>query len=184
MARFEKILQDDERIVRHLHPHWITLVPAVLILVITVGLASFLSAIVPDGSAREPLQLAIAVIAVLVLLVFVLVPFLRWRTTHYVITSYRVLIRTGILNHEGHDIPLNRLNDVAFEQSIWDRMLGAGTLRLESAGEHGQETLRNIPHADRTQQLINRLVEDDAERRSGRYEEPDAYEQGYDEDYR
>lgn len=181
MARFEKLLQDDEDIVRHLHPHWITLVPAVLVLLITVGLASFLAAVIPSGGAQAPLQLAVLVVAVVVLLAFVLAPFLRWRTTHYVITTYRVLIRTGVLNHEGHDIPLKRLNDVAFEQSIWDRMIGAGTLTLESAGEHGQETLGNIPHADRTQQLINRLVEEDSQRRSGRADEPAG---GYDWDER
>lgn len=181
MARFEKLIQDDEQIVRHLHPHWITLVPSVLILLVTVGLGSFLVSIMPDGGAQEPLRLAVVVIALLVLIIFVLVPFLRWRTTHYVITTHRVLIRTGILNHEGHDIPLKRLNDVAFEQSIWDRMLGAGSLTLESAGEHGQETLQNIPHADKNQQLINRLVEEDADRRSGRFDEPEVHDQNVDD---
>jgi uncharacterized membrane protein YdbT with pleckstrin-like domain len=181
VARFEKLIQDDEQIVRHLHPHWITLVPSVLILLVTVGLGSFLVSIMPDGGAQEPLRLAVVVIALLILIIFVLVPFLRWRTTHYVITTHRVLIRTGILNHEGHDIPLKRLNDVAFEQSIWDRMLGAGSLTLESAGEHGQETLQNIPHADKNQQLINRLVEEDADRRSGRFDEPEVHDQNVDD---
>jgi uncharacterized membrane protein YdbT with pleckstrin-like domain len=180
VSRFDKLIQDDEQIVRHLHPHWITLVPAVFMLLVTVGLGSFLISIMPDGSAQGWLRLAVAVVAVLFLIGFVLVPFLRWRTTHYVITTHRVLIRTGILNHEGHDIPLQRLNDVAFEQSIWDRMLGAGTLTIESAGEHGQETLRNIPHADRNQQLINRLAEEDSDRRSGRFDGSAGYEPGAD----
>lgn len=183
MAYPDSLLNEDERVVRHLHPHWITLVVPVLAFLVTVGLASFLVAIAPSGDVQRPLRIGILAVAVIVLLWFVLVPVLRWRTTHYVITTHRVLIRVGILNHRSKDIPLRRLNDVQSVQTLADRIIGAGTLTLESAGEHGQERLVNVPHADQTQALINRLVEDDADRRSGgeQYRAPvrdDGYE-GY-----
>jgi uncharacterized membrane protein YdbT with pleckstrin-like domain len=76
-----------------------------------------------------------------------------------------VLIRRGVFRHVGRDISLQRINDVGFSQSLWDRMVGAGTLTIESAGEHGQETLTNIPKSNQQQQLINRLIEQDSERR-------------------
>ncbi|MGI9091975.1 MAG: PH domain-containing protein [Mycobacteriales bacterium] len=160
-------LAGDERVVEHLHPHWITIVPPVLILLVAAGLGGFLAAIAPDGSAQGPLRIAIVVVGVLVLVWFTIIPVLRWRTTHYVITTHRVMIRSGILSHNGHDIPLQRLNDVAFSQSLADRIIGAGSLTLESAGERGQETLTNVPHSDKVQQLINRLSEEDSDRRTG-----------------
>lgn len=169
----DQLLADDEKVVKHLHPHWITLVVPVLVFVVTAGLASFLVTVVPAGSPQQPLRLGILGVALLVLLVLVLVPLLRWRTTHYVLTSHRLMVRTGILNHRGKDIPLNRINNAMYEQSIWDRILNAGTLVVESAGEDGQQVFVNIPNADRTQQLINRLVEQDSDRRSrdsARYE--------------
>lgn len=166
-------LSDDEEVVKHLHPHWITLVGPVLIFLVTVGLGAFVASIAPSGSAQNPIRIAVLAVGVVVLVRFVLVPVLRWRTTHYVITTHRVLIRRGILSHKGTDIPLKRLNDVAFEQSLVDRILGAGTLMLESAGEHGQEVLVNIPHADHMQQLLNRLVEEDSDRRDYRTRDPE-----------
>jgi uncharacterized membrane protein YdbT with pleckstrin-like domain len=170
----DKLLVEDERVAKHLHPHWITLVVPVLIFLIDVGLGTFLATIVPDGSAKTPLRLVIAVVGVVILIWFVLVPLIRWRCTHYVVTTHRVLIRTGVLRQQDIEIQLRRLNDVRSVRTLADRLIGAGTLTLESAGEHGQETLRNVPKADQVQNLINRLSEEDANRRGGGYGPPSA----------
>ena len=81
-------------------------------------------------------------------------------------TTHRVLIRRGVLTHVGRDIALQRISDVGFRQSLWDRMVGAGTLTIESAGENGEEKLANLPHSDRVQQTVNRLIEEDHDRRA------------------
>jgi uncharacterized membrane protein YdbT with pleckstrin-like domain len=166
----DRQLASDEEVVKHLHPHWLTLVFPVLIFLVTVGLGGFLLAIVPAGDLQPWLRLAIGVVGGILLLWFVLGPVLVWKTTHYVITSQRVLIRTGVLRHVGRDIPMQRINDVSFEQTLFDRIIGAGTLTVESAGEHGQTILKNIPHSDDVQQTINRLVNEalDPERDYGR----------------
>lgn len=161
----DRLLAADERVIAQLHPHWITLCKPVAILIVDAGVASFLAAIVPGWRVQAALRVAITVVAVAIAVWWVLAPALRWASTHYVITTRRVLIRIGVLRRHGHDIPLQRLADVAFDQSLWDRMIGAGSLTLESTGEHGQETLRSLPHADRVQQVLNRLVEQDASRR-------------------
>jgi uncharacterized membrane protein YdbT with pleckstrin-like domain len=178
----DSLLADDERVVKHLHPHWITLLVPTVLLVVIVGLGSFLAAIVPGGSAQGILRIVIAAVAVLAVVVVVLVPYLRWRSTHYVLTTHRLMTRLGILNHTGRDVPLNRINNAMYEQSFWERIINSGTLVVESAGEDGQQVFRNIPDADQTQQLINRLVEGDHDRRTrnaARYEAQ--YERGYDE---
>jgi uncharacterized membrane protein YdbT with pleckstrin-like domain len=169
----DSLLADDERVVKHLHPHWITLLVPTVLLVVIVGLGSFLAAIVPGGGAQSILRIAIAAVAVLAVVVVFLIPYLRWRTTHYVLTTHRLMTRLGVLNHTGRDVPLNRINNAMYEQSFWERIINSGTLVVESAGEDGQQVFRNIPDADQTQQLINRLVEGDNDRRSrnaARYE--------------
>jgi uncharacterized membrane protein YdbT with pleckstrin-like domain len=184
----DSLLADDERVVKHLHPHWITLVwPAVLLIVI-VALGSFLAAIVPGGSVQTPGRIGVGAVAVIALILVVLLPYLRWRTTHYVLTTHRLMTRVGILNHTGRDIPLNRINNAMYEQSFFERIINSGTLVVESAGEDGQQIFRNIPEADKTQQLINRLVESDSDRRTrhaARYEAhyEARYEQGYEDPY-
>lgn len=167
MAYPEKLLADDEEIVEHLHPHWTTLVPAVAAFLVVCAAAGAGIAFLPkSGTGRLVVLIAVLAVAVLLLLWLVVTPFVRWRTTHYVLTTHRVLIRRGVVTHRGRDIALQRINDVGFEQSLWERMVRSGTLMIESAGEQGQEVLHNIPRSDRTQQTLNRLIEQDADRRT------------------
>lgn len=165
----EKLINEDEEIVEHLHPHWLTLVPAVLAFLVVCALTGVGLAFLPDGQdndgARQALLLALLALALGLLTWLTLAPVIRWRCTHYVITDRRVLIRRGVFHHSGRDITLGRISDVAYEQSLWDRIFRSGTLHIESAGEHGQETLINIPRANDIQQTLNRLIEADTGRR-------------------
>jgi uncharacterized membrane protein YdbT with pleckstrin-like domain len=163
----EKLLANDEQVVEHLHPHWITLVPATFWFVVICAAAGVGIAYAPeDGTGHLVTLIAIAVVAVGLLLWLSFGPWISWRTTHYVFTTHRVLIRRGVLHHVGRDISLQRISDVAFSQSLWDRMVRSGSLTIESAGEHGQEELKNVPRSDQVQQMINHLIEEDGDRRA------------------
>ena len=162
----EKVLAEDEEVVKRLHPHWITLVvPTLWFLVICAALGVTI-AFLPSGTTGEVLLIIVIVLALVLASWLCFIPALRWRTTHYVLTTHRVLIRRGILHHTGRDISLQRINDVGFSQTLWDRIVKAGSLTIESAGEHGQETLINIPRSDEIQQLLNQLIEQDHDRRA------------------
>jgi uncharacterized membrane protein YdbT with pleckstrin-like domain len=168
----EKILADDEKVVEHLHPHWITLVPATLWFILIAGGGGFLIGLTAnhtDGTTQNVLIGIIVVLGLILLTWLTFRPWLGWRTTHYVFTTHRVLIRRGILKRTGRDISLQRINDVGFSQTLWERMVRAGTLTIESAGEQGQESLHDIPRSDQQQQLLNRLIEQDHDRRAGAY---------------
>ncbi|MGH8963269.1 MAG: PH domain-containing protein [Jatrophihabitantaceae bacterium] len=185
------MLQQDEKIVEHLHPHWITLVPATLWFIVICALGGLGIGYAPDkGVARSAAIIAIIVVGVALLIWLSFKPWIEWRTTHYVFTTHRVLIRRGVLRHTGRDIPLQRITDVAFVQSLWDRIVKAGTLTIESASEHGQEALTNIPRSEQQQQMLNRLIEEDTARRqraaqgygpppTGAQGQPPAYPQQY-----
>lgn len=167
MAYPEKVLSNDEQVVEHLHPHWITLVPATLWFIAICAAAGVGIAYAPNSGTGQLVVVILVVVVGLVLLSWLAFsPWIRWRTTHYVFTTHRVLIRRGVFRHAGRDISLQRINDVGFTQSLWDRMVRAGTLSIESAGEHGQEELANIPRSDQMQQTLNRLIEEDGGRRA------------------
>ena len=162
----DRLLTDDEEVVRHLHPHWLTLFWPVVRLLVIVGAASFGMAAIPAGTQQGLLRLLVLVVALVLLLVFVLVPLLRWRTTHYVITTHRLLFREGIMSRRGRDIGLSRITDVSYRQSLWERIINSGTLTIESAGEGGATVLHRIPDSEGVQQLLNHMVEEDADRRA------------------
>jgi uncharacterized membrane protein YdbT with pleckstrin-like domain len=88
------------------------------------------------------------------------VPYLRWHTTLYVMTTDRIITRSGVLTRTGRDIPLSRVNDVSFSHNIFERMLRCGTLTVESAGERGQLVLADVPRVEQVQRELYRLVDE------------------------
>lgn len=150
-----KLLAEGEEVVLDLRPHGKQLVVPVAVLLVLLGLTGFLLAQVDDGTGR----LVIGVVAAVLAVVLVLVPFLRWRTTLFVVTTRRVVVRTGVLSRQGRDVPLSRINDVTFSHDLLERLLGCGTLVVESAGERGQVTLSQVPHVERVQRTLYELVE-------------------------
>ena len=163
MAR-EFSLTAEEQPVLLLHPHWKTLIRPILVAFVVVAVALIAEVLIPGGSAAVAARGAVGVVAVLFLMVWLIVPFLRWRTTTYELTTRRLRTRYGIVTRRGRDIPLTRINDVSFEKGVLDRLLGAGRLVVESAGEHGQIVLRDIPHVEYVQATLFRLVGDEQQR--------------------
>ncbi len=152
-------LTDDERLVLRLHPHWKTLIRPVLIAVLAVAVALVLEVVIPSGTAAAAERLAVAAAAILALMLWLTVPVLRWRTTTYELTTRRLRVRDGVVTRRGRDIPLARINDVSFSKGLLDRLLGSGRLVVESAGEHGQIVLTDIPQVESTQARLFELVE-------------------------
>jgi uncharacterized membrane protein YdbT with pleckstrin-like domain len=169
----DKLLAPDERRVLVLRPHVKVLIAPVVVLLVTVPVAALLARLVPDGDAQRWLRLAVVVVAALVVLRWVVWPFLIWWNTVYAITDRRLVIRTGVLSRSGHDMPLTRLNDVSFSHNVVERALGCGTLVVESAGERGQLELRNVPRVEHVQRTLYRLS-DDARGAGGRAAASDA----------
>lgn len=171
----DKLLVDDEEVVRRLHPHWLTVFWPIVGLLVVVGAASFGAAAVPAGRQQGVYRLAVVGVAVVLVLLMVARPLLRWRTTHYVITTHRLLIREGILSRRGRDIALSRITDVSYRQTLWERIIRSGTVTVESAGEAGSAVLAHVPGSESVQQLINHMIEEDADRRghpSAAYRDP------------
>jgi uncharacterized membrane protein YdbT with pleckstrin-like domain len=161
---YESSLAGGEQPVLLLHPHWKTLIRPILIAVLVVAIALVVEALIPSGSAALAARGGVGVVAVLALMVWLIVPVLRWRTTTYELTTKRLRTRFGIVTRRGRDIPLTRISDVSFEKGLLDRLLGAGRLVVESAGEHGQIVLTDIPHVEDVQATLFRLVEDEQQR--------------------
>jgi uncharacterized membrane protein YdbT with pleckstrin-like domain len=161
-----RLLGDDENVVMAMRPHVKELIGPALVLLLVSPAATYLAALVPEGGAQGWLRLALAVIAALVLLRWTVWPFLKWITTSYVVTDRRLITRVGVIARSGRDMPLSRVNDVTFAHTnLLERMLGCGTLVVESAGERGQLVLRDVPKVEEVQRDVYRLAEQDEDRR-------------------
>jgi uncharacterized membrane protein YdbT with pleckstrin-like domain len=168
-----KLLNENEDIILDLRPHWWYLAKQTAALVLSVALAIFIAAALEDGTGRNVALVAVLVL-VLVAVVWFSVRFARWFFTNFVVTTDRLIYRTGVLAKHGREIPLDRVNDITFNQRIFERMLGAGDLIIESAGERGQQMFTDIPHPMKVQNEVYRQMEAlqarDADRMAGRRE--------------
>ncbi len=165
MAYPKRLLQDNEELSLDLQPHWwffakqiAAAVPLLLVLLVVFAQKS--------RDARNVTLLIWAVPAV-VYAGWVLIKYLDWRFTHFVLTSERVIFRTGVLAKRGVEIPLARVNNINFNQSVWERVIGTGDLEIESAGRDGQSVFDNVRHPDGVQQEIYRMMETNERKRAG-----------------
>lgn len=161
---FDRSLAAGEEAVMILHPHWKTLVRPILLTFVVVAALLVGEVLIPVSKAAAAERLALAVVAIALIMWWLMYPLLRWRTTVYELTSRRLRLRDGIVARNGRDIPLSRITDVSFRKGPLDRLLGSGTLIVESAGEHGQIRLTEIPDVERVQATLFQLVEDERAR--------------------
>ena len=152
MAFPRKLLNDGEELVLDLRPHWIYLAPSLssLIVAVVVGIIVITQV---HGTARTVTSPPVGVI-VLVILVWFGVRYAKWVTTNFVLTHDRVVSRRGVLAKSGMEIPLERINTVTFNQGIFERLVGAGDIGIESASQGGRETFSDIRRPAQVQREI------------------------------
>ncbi len=162
----KKLLNDSEAVVADLHPHWVHFLTPAFALVgsIAIGIATlFTKANEQPGTGLRWLSIAL----ILGSAIWLLSRFISWVSTNFVVTDQRVIFRSGVFAKRGIEIPLDRVNTVHFNQSALERMVGAGDLLIESAGEEGQQRFTDVRNPDRVQQLIHQQGELREERRYG-----------------
>jgi uncharacterized membrane protein YdbT with pleckstrin-like domain len=166
-----KFLNEGEDVVLDLRPHWSFFVGPVAALVGSLALAIFVAVRFDD---RRDWVLTPALVLVAASLVWFAARYVRWLTTNFVVTTDRLIHRTGVFSKHGKEIPLERLNDISFRKTLLERLVGAGDLLIESAGEQGQQEFHNFSHPERVQNVIHHQIEEaqgrNADRMAGRRE--------------
>ena len=161
----KKLLNDYETVALDLHPHWWYFAEPVLALVSSIVLG-ILVRVFLDGDAEKILTY-VAIIAIIASVIWLASRYAKWANTNFVITSDRIIFRSGVLSKSGIEIPLERVNNVLFNQSVFERMLGAGDLLIESGGEAGQQRFSDVRRPERVQNLIHSQMEVNESRRFG-----------------
>ena len=158
MAISRRLLNEGEDVVLSTRTHVKALLLPATWLILLAALAGYASTLTGSSSAKPLLIAVVWLVALAVALWLVVKPFLHWLTTTYTLTTRRLITRTGILSRRGHDIPVPRISDVAYEHGIVDRLLGCGTLVISDASEQGRVRLPDIPHVERVHLAISDLL--------------------------
>ena len=160
-----KLLNPHEEVAVDLHPHWWYYAKPVVTLVGAIALGVFTLLFVEPGTDPRTPLMWVSLIVLLGAVLWLIARYLKWATTNFVITSDRLIFRSGVIAKSGVEIPLERVNTVHFSQSIFERLVGAGDLVIESGGEDGQQRFTDIRNPDRVQREIHSQMEENERRR-------------------
>ena len=150
-----KLLAADEEVYLDARPNWSYLfwptVLTVLVLAACIAVVVLWSS-APTYTGWVLLGCGLAVFA------YFLARYIAWLSTSFVVTSQRIVYRYGVVRRTGREIPIGRVQDVTYHQTIVERIVRAGSLTVESAGRHGQDPFPDISRPAEVQSLINRVV--------------------------
>ncbi len=162
----KKNLNPGETVALDLHPHWWYFAKPASALVVSIVLAIIIRGFLDDGNVRKYL-LYLALVAIVGTAIWTVARYIKWATTNFVITSDRLIFRHGVIGKSGVEIPLDRVNNVNFNQSAFERLIGAGDLLIESGGEDGQQRFTDIRKPQDVQNLIHAQAESKSRQRGG-----------------
>jgi uncharacterized membrane protein YdbT with pleckstrin-like domain len=156
-----RLLGENEEILFEKRPHWVALVIPIFWAVVILAAAIFALTKVDDPGWLRWVIIGAAVIGLLILSIG---PFLKRFFTLFVLTTDRIITRSGVIAKNSKEIPLESINDITFNQSILERMVGAGDLLIESAGERGQNRITNVRDPEGTQLEVYKASEENSNR--------------------
>jgi|APLow6443716910_1056828.scaffolds.fasta_scaffold98497_2 uncharacterized membrane protein YdbT with pleckstrin-like domain len=168
MAYPQKLLAPDEKIQFETRPHWRALfVPIVILLATVFGMTWLYFWIDNEMLGGTFIRWVVLAGGILILVLWAIVPFLRWLTTEYVFTDRRIIVRSGIITRHGKDMPLAKVNNVSFFVPAMGRLLNYGELQIQSAGENDGLDVRDVPDVEDIQRKVYEFIEADEKRRRG-----------------
>ena len=160
----KRLLSEGETVTLDLRPHWWYFAKHIAA---SVGLLILLVLVFQVHGTPHKVGFAFWGILALVWAGWLGLRYLNWNFTHFVVTSKRVIFRTGVLGKHGVEIPLDRISNINFNQSMWERLIGAGDLEIESAGRDGQTKFNDVWHPDAVQHELYDQMEEHARTRAG-----------------
>jgi uncharacterized membrane protein YdbT with pleckstrin-like domain len=156
----DRVLLDGEEVLVHVSPHWSTIARPVVLLFVVVAVASFGAAATPPGVHQGTVRAVVVAVAAGVLLLWVARPLWRWRTTSFLVTGERLLLRRGFSARCTESVDLASVVAVTSVRSARDRMTGAGTLLVRCDDGHDPLVVPAVPRCERVRQLVEELVEE------------------------
>lgn len=156
----EDALGTGEAVLIHTRTHWKALVGAIAWVVLGIVAFIVLMLLLPSGDVQDVVQWGGIVALVVLIAWFALSPLIGWLSSSYTITTARIMERNGVFKQTGRNIPLRRVSGVSFEKGVLDRMLGCGTLLIESSAETSNVVFTDVPDVENVQRVLTDLVTD------------------------
>ena len=151
-----KHFSHDEVLVLDLHPHWWRFVKPVFVIIAPLAALANTHRI-PNDFLKDLALIIAQVLAVLAVLNLALQT-LKWYRTHFVLTSQRIIFQSGVIARKRVEISLHKINVVNFHQSVFERLINAGDIVIETGAEEGVETFIDVRDPQNVQAYIHQWI--------------------------
>jgi membrane protein YdbS with pleckstrin-like domain len=163
MAFPKRLLVPGEELVMDLRPHPVALVLPALAAIGSLAVGIFLMARI-NGTLDSFVTWASLVAIAVIWVVYPLRRLIAWLTSHFVITSDRVIHRSGWIAKQSLEIPLEQINDIKFTQGVFERLVKAGDIQIRSASNDGPTTFEDVRDPESVQKAIYNQSEQNNQR--------------------
>ena len=83
----------------------------------------------------------------------------EWWMRHFIVSPRRMLLTSGVIVRTVTLLPRRRITDLTWQGTFFGQLLGYGTFRIESAGQHqALSRVTFLPHADLLYRTISELL--------------------------
>jgi len=150
----EYLLPTERRVIR-VRKHWAMMAKNIVFTGLFLLLMIIAQTYLPGSLLVDNLTFYLALAAVLR---FTLQTILWW-TERIVITDKRVMLAEGIITHNVGMMPLSKVTDLTFRRTFMGRLLGYGTLIVESAGQiQALNKIRYMPRPEEIYEALSELI--------------------------
>jgi len=82
----------------------------------------------------------------------------KYKASHLIITTERLVYIDGTLGRRVTEIPIGQISNLSYSQKILDRVLGFGALEVDHSGEDGGDVFKYVGRPDRIVKLISSQI--------------------------
>jgi uncharacterized membrane protein YdbT with pleckstrin-like domain len=86
--------------------------------------------------------------------------YLNWKNNLWCVTNLRVVDESGFFSRYSKESPLDKINNVEYDQTIWGRIFGFGNVDIQTAAEMGETTYQMIHHPKLLKDTITHAQEE------------------------
>jgi len=163
----DEYLLDSERRVIRVRLHWASLAWDIFETIALLAVAVMVSYLLPPSLWLVQNILWYAALFVLLRFAYVV---LNWWVERIVVTDKRMMMTTGIITTKVLMMPIGKVTDLTYERPLMGRILGYGTMIVESAGQiQALNRLEYLPKAEQVYDAISELVFGDKEAQAARF---------------
>jgi uncharacterized membrane protein YdbT with pleckstrin-like domain len=138
-------LQKGEKILLVTYSSWTSLIGPTLFALAMIAAAIFIV---------WHFQQAFGWLAALVGIGYWFLRYYSWKVNIWVVTNYRVIDETGLISHYAKESPLDKINNVSYDQTIAGRLFNYGHVEIQTAAEVGATDYYNVNHPKRLKDTI------------------------------